>query len=414
MMRVLVNAPSSPVLAYITFLCFCVIIFGLCEANMRMWDDNLLLQNVTSAVFCVYSAALYLTYTIITKLLHLVLTHAESNMQVWRRHYHYNNVSSDYEIDETIDVEAVITTDSEELNLVSTNHVRGGDNLSRSTIISSMYLGGSGAFLSIIPLCMWDFSVTSSFISSMLTISMMDAKRISAEFKPDVDKAQAIQRLKLMRNGYHLIAIVATILTGYLDMRNSSQHSMDMGKVFTIKWPFLFLAACSPILLRAGGGGVGNFIHSIPPSQTLEIGLPVSLLLAILVLCWYPSIEDIFRANTFQLNVVIPMVLICPLCIAGALTFILYGMKRRSCGVISVILLLMLATRQQIHKRHRFHSAPDIAAFVLALTAVVTMGIYLLYKYKVYCTFYKKKVAPAAVVTAETNSEDNTILEAEV
>lgn len=54
-------------------------------------------------------------------------------------------------------------------------------------------------------------------------------------------------------------------------------------------WPFLIFSAVSPVLLRAGGGSVyvGGLYHSMTPVQTLETGIPITILLAGLVLSWY-------------------------------------------------------------------------------------------------------------------------------
>jgi hypothetical protein len=382
----------------------------LCELNRNVWDKNIVLQNITSSVFCIFASVLYITYMIITRLLYIVLKYAESNTYTFRsRVIRYSNVSIDYDYEDTF--EEYIINEEEETNdntesndtfenkkeqirspytesyMLNPLNKKKPEVLPRSVIISSMYLGGSGAFLSIIPLCMWDFSITASFINSMIVISMVDAQKKFSEFRPDTDKAQAIKNLKYLRLAYHLLSLGGTIIIGYNDIEkipNNTNRSNIREKIeiLMLKWPFLFLATCSPILLRAGGGGVGNFIYSISPSHTLEIGLPISVLLSTLVLCWYSPLQSVYETTKFSMNTVIPMFIVCPLCISGALTFILYGLKRRSCGVISCILLMVLAIREQLHHEHRFETLSDVISLCIPLLAFIVMIIYLSLKFR--------------------------------
>jgi len=445
------KVPPASILAYLSFLCICIVVAILCELNRGTWDENVFLQSVASSAFCIYAASLYLTYMIITKLLHLVLTYAESNTYTFRsRRVRYSNVSVNYDYEEDPEEDEYASPEEEdeeeEDGGYSSDFIKRSrqfihaqsllfmyrelgkkqrkrqrkEVLPRSVIISSMYLGGSGAFLAIIPLCMWDFSVTASFVNSMLTISMIDAKRLSPDFRPDTDKVQAIKVLKTLRYGYHALSIISTLVIGYVDITHATPPNVmsESAHVSAIllKWPFLFLATCSPILLRAGGGGVGNFIYSLSPSHTLEIGLPVSVLLAILVLCWHSPTENILNQHEFHMSTALPMLFICPLCLAGALTFILYGFKRRSCGIISCILLLTLAVRQQMHEKHRFRDLHDVTSFCLSLASFAVMLIYLACRYR-----YEGQPPPKAEPTIEPEQEtaapvstDGIVEEAEV
>ena len=100
----------------------------LCAINPQL-TGNITLQSLTSAAFAVFAAVLYLLYMIISRILGLVLQHIDS-----RQH---RVVATN---------EPLLTSDDEE---------EAEAELPREAVISSMYLGGSGAFLAIPPLCMW-------------------------------------------------------------------------------------------------------------------------------------------------------------------------------------------------------------------------------------------------------------------
>lgn len=583
------DSTASTILAYLIFFCSCVIIAVLCELNRYPWNQNMLLQNITAATFCVYAAALYVTYMLITASLKCVLKYAEQvahhhkwgmhyqqspyhyeeheeqeeeEMQesdssdsdseearnkttsfkmrpLWRSggkgtdaascgipteleehveegnqikhkdghqeahgnaslsdvsgddpsgsssfmHHHRSSVSShflkqelpktkgqniqdhissffgfdkkkkarrvheaeDLEIQDELgkedEEEDEQDSDSENrrLNFFYNNFMlkyfqeqsRLRQRLPRSVIISSMYLGGSGAFLAIAPLCMWDFTMSASFAASLLFISIVDAKKVDSEFKPDVDTAGTIRKIKWMRWSFHACALVSVFLILWLDTREEIEYyavpiiesvesslypivqiapspstplapntSFREGTVpfktqgtlifegrtgLAYKWPLIILSASSPIFLRAGGGGVSKFYYSLPPSQTLETGLPVSTILAILVLCWHNSSELIMRdiQSMIDFKTALPMFLVCPLCVAAALAFVLYGFKRRSSGIISVVLLLIMCVRQQISAKHRLQSRLDWMALLNTVHSMFLVGVYMWYKHKV-------------------------------
>jgi len=77
------KTPSS-VLSYLVFLISCTVIAVLCELNRYPWNQNIILQNITSVAFCIFAAILYIIYMIIAALWKLVLTYAES----FHQHYH--------------------------------------------------------------------------------------------------------------------------------------------------------------------------------------------------------------------------------------------------------------------------------------------------------------------------------------
>jgi len=275
--------------------------------------------------------------------------------------------------------------------------------LSRNVVISSMYLGGSGAYLAIPPLCMWDPTVSSSFICCLLILSVIDGGKLISEFKPNIDTGQTITNLKITKYLIH-VAVLATICTVIwldsnnfgeffyhnnnngtiiVDHNNHNKHNSNAGGGISIflRWPLVILAASSPLLMRAGGGGVGPFMHSIPPSQTLETGLPVSILLSILVICWYSPLENPLLTKLTNMATVLPMFILCPLLISGALVFVLRGFKNRSCLYSSLLLTTILVVRQQITRKLK--DRLDWVALSLCIFSLTLTLFFLLYKQNV-------------------------------
>jgi hypothetical protein len=157
---------------------------------------------------------------------------------------------------------------------------------------------------------------------------------------------------------------------------HSENHDGGIG-IF-IRWPLIILAASSPILLRAGGGGVGPFTHSLPPSQTMETGLPVSILLSILVICWYSPLESPLLKQLTDVGTLAPMFILCPLLISGALVFVLRGFKNRSCSYTSIILTCILVVRQQITRKLK--DKLDWVTLSLCIFSVTLTIFFIVYK----------------------------------
>lgn len=647
------QSPSS-ILAYLAFLVSCTIIAVLCELNRYPWNQNTVLQNITTASFCVFAAALYVTYMFINASLRLVLSYVENAYAHSSYYYHdermmkhenYDEEDDEEDDDEDEEMNRVLlkhnnhrasldehinqrnkvqnknenkegkalhvansteegetvteiplgnnntgssdgnkydvteendllyaqrktkskrspftrffmndmgmyypfhrstentrdeVDDNDGLPSISENDEEGGKSeemnggsrggnrrmknlfldiskyfhdrkrrnaalqsnnssnlkrrLPRSVIISSMYLGGSGAYLAIAPLCMWDFTMSASFIAALLFISCIDTQKIDCDFKPDVDTAGAIRRLKWMRRSFHFCAFVSILLILGLDTQEEIEYYIvpifsthlslvpqNSGVVYPViqqlnppllsnpdfknrndsftqtetvstqimpgsytgpttmmassnnnnnavvleghtglayKWPLIILSASSPMFLRAGGGGVSNFYFSLPPSQTLETGLPVSTILAILVLCWHNPNEQIIHdiQGMINLKTAIPMFVICPMCVAAALAFILYGFKKRSSGIIAVVLLLILCIRQQISSPHHLKSHLDWITLGNTANTVILVVSYLLYRKNVLLpphqrhTWNKKPVV--ILVDSKEENEDNQV-----
>ena len=103
-------------------------------------------------------------------------------------------------------------------------HIVQSQRLPRNVVISSMYLGGSGAFLAIPALCMWDFTISAFFIGSMTILSIIDFGKIVSEFRPNIDTGSAVTNLKAIRYALHM-AIMATISSVVLVIRGGSPLS---------------------------------------------------------------------------------------------------------------------------------------------------------------------------------------------
>jgi hypothetical protein len=164
---------------------------------------------------------------------------------------------------------------------------------------------------------------------------------------------------------------------------NYNRHNVQNSDFIIVKWPFILLAMTSPIMLRAGGGGGGQFRHYMPPSQTLETGLPVSALLSILVLCWYSpsSIELIGHIQFGNISTIIPMLILCPPCISSTLIFLLRGFKTRMSYVPSVIITCILVIRQQITRN--FQGYIDWISLFNAFVAIVALMVFFIYQKRV-------------------------------
>jgi hypothetical protein len=414
--------------ACLAHMALVVVISGLvalCGVNTFL-SNNVPLQSVVSAAFCVSAGLLYAVYMIISKLLALVLNYAERRSK--HSYYDFTIENGDYEEgdDSSDNPKKSRSHYASDYYSSSTNsssdedseknvkkyfirnkkrHIVQSQRLPRNVVISSMYLGGSGAFLAIPALCMWDFTISAFFIGSMTILSIIDFGKIVSEFRPNIDTGSAVTNLKAIRYALHM-AIMATIssvvfmdsiiseqsvvFTNQGHVGNNSEHwGSEIGVGLFLRWPLVLLAASSPVLLRAGGGGVGPFMHSLPPSQTLETGLPVSILLAILVICWYSPLESTLLLPSFEqfkyvhLATFIPMMVLGPSLISATLAFILRGFRNRSACTTAIILTCALVVRQQIHPLHRLSSRGDCVAILLCCVMMSVHVWFVAYKRKV-------------------------------
>ena len=363
----------------------------LCGINPQL-IDNITLQSLTSAAFAVFCATLYILYMLISKMVALVLHYIETKMPQ-HRHTLAASRADDDDGDDDDDIPMLLVTDESHNN--DDDHNKKADNneggLTREAVIASMYLGGSGSFLAIPPLCMWDISISTSFVLSLLAIAFLDAGKVATEFRANVDTAAAVSNLKRLRL-CHQGAILGMLLCilwndaqdrSFLFLLPSNNTPGIVYEEGGQQWPLVLLAASSPFLLRGGGAGVRT-----SPAQTLETGLPVCALLAILVLCWYGPLEQVMLTHYFSspLKTVLPMLILAPPCLATALAFILHSLRCRHAAVPSTLLTIALFVRQQILPVHRMRHRADWFALSSLLNVVGVSVAFWLYRRKVVWT----------------------------
>ena len=434
----------------------------LCFLNKPIEHDNKL-QSIVVSIFCISAALLYALFMIVSRLLSLILTYAENINAKHTSNYEYVGDDEDCMMmaEEDEENQSICNNDNNNVNNGNNHYVnseknnhnatRQCANLPRNVVISSMYFGGSGAFLAISPLCMWDITVTTSFILSLIILSWFDCGKVAIDFKPNIDTASVISNLKKLRFVIHFFIVctlfvvvsidylsfsstigqifvssyengnnnamigdkqitsknsLSSIIANYTKATyglipentiyhekesessifmnyNNNKNNVQNGDFVIVKWPFILLAMTSPIMLRAGGGGGGQFRHCMSPSQTLETGLPVSALLSILVLCWYSpsSIELIGHIQFGSISTIIPMLILCPPCISSTLIFLLRGFKTRMSYVPSVIITCILVIRQQITRK--LEDYLDWVSVFNAIVAIITLIVFFIYQKKV-------------------------------
>ena len=107
-------------------------------------------QLVTCALFCIVGSSVYVVYMIMNRLVQLALASIES------RPYHADGIAQ-YTEEEGLLSEPQDAPASEACD----------DRIHREDIISGMYMGGLGAFLSVPGLCMWDVPTTGAFLTAL-------------------------------------------------------------------------------------------------------------------------------------------------------------------------------------------------------------------------------------------------------
>ena len=170
-------------------------------------------QMVITAIFCIVGSAMYLIYMSVNRLLSIVLMSIESTdygtLKRKRSHRlaHLTSTASNpkpsaADVEEAVKIAEGYEEEEEEeednvkpLLSASLQKEREWKGVRREDIIASMYLGGSGAFLALPALCMWDTSVTVAFLASMQFGSVWEKVKV-LEYKPNVDRVTAIGILR--------------------------------------------------------------------------------------------------------------------------------------------------------------------------------------------------------------------------
>jgi hypothetical protein len=287
----------------------------------------------------------------------------------------------------------------------------------REALISSMYLGGAGAFLSLPALCFWDFSVSASFLLSLTLVALLNDHTKHAEFRANQDKQRVLAVIRRFR--WLLYAAVVALVLGVLVQDAALQSGLQAGPQPGLQsgtqsgpqpglksgpqsgpqpgpqtgpqsWPMMLLSFSSPLLMRAGPAARKL---SMSPSQTLEVGLPVSNLLAILVLCWYSPLDNLFAQSSISMPKFVPMLVLCPSCLAAVLAFILRGFRHQQTLGVVVPLVTTCIVVQQIMDR-KMRSAGDWALVGGAAGVLALSLLFVLYRQKVLAPARKDEEAP--------------------
>ena len=355
-------------------------------------------QNVVSAVCCIAGAGMYLVYMIVNKLLGLFMRSINQEHSIRLRVIKsdaqsksvggvgmYCRSAADAEAagaeakeangDEEVEYDAGVETvdsnneddvyddeDSEEVSLyISPSETsRKEDIVVREEMISSMYMGGAGAFMAIPSLCMWDMAVTAIFILSLQVCALTERIKV-LEYKPNVDRVTAINVLRALHWGQHAVAFFVLVLMFWRD---------HMIRVEPITWQLCTLAACAPPLLKIGcQHWPSNQAVGLSPTHTLETGLPVSTLLAILVLCWYSPVEVMLERHVVW-SKALCLILMNPPALAVMIAFILRGFRR--CHTLGMIVLLttLAVIRRQWYTGQSTWSWEEITMVVMVVALV--------------------------------------------
>ena len=244
------------------------------------------------------------------------------------------------------------------------------DALPRETIVSSMYFGGLGMFLALGPLCMWNGHATLAFLSTLLLMS------VSLE--------------PITRQTTHALLLLAVLLTlmcafavqfaephlppGAHAFEDNARITAQLAQLPRWpEWPFAFMAAASPCLLYLGSGvGLHAFLR-MPPSKTLETGLPICLLMACIVLSWFNPLEALVLQELFQMRPWLLMSLLAPVLLIALLALLMQMLRSQSILTGLAALTVIFIVRQQSLRVGPVR-ALDAASIVCAALAVVLAG----------------------------------------
>ncbi len=347
---------------------------SLTSINRNLIREQPSYQIIFTSFFCIEAGIIYGLYMIISRMLSFFLSYIESShasssnsSSSYLASYHYDNLEEDEEE----------CASSKNINIKRF----GFNNGHREALISSMYLGGAGAFLALPALCFWDFSITASFLLSLTLIALLNDHTKHKEFTPNQDKCKVLLNIQLFR--WVLYGLLLAIISGIAFQ--DSFYLMYAKANHTIAWPMMMLSFSSPLLIRMGTINPRTIAYNIimSPSQSLEAGLPISTILAILILCWYSPLDTIFQktsANSMQ--ILVPMVVLCPSCLAAILAFIIRGFaKKQSLGVVIPLTCTCIIVQQVTDRKMKNHGDWGLV-FGMAIALLVSL-LFILYKRKV-------------------------------
>ena len=196
-------------------------------------------------------------------------------------------------------------------------------------------------FLAIAPLCMWDPPCTAAFCASLLCIACFRERTPWLSFSVCCTLLCAtwVEAMKLKRGAAAAPA----------------------------PWPHIIVAAASPFFIRVSAGTNSILHHRLSPSQTLETSLPVAVVMAILVLCWYAAaaavcssstanrreracryspVEETLTQALLRPATVVQLMILVPPYIAGTLALLLSAFRTQNVATVAAVLSAILAVRQ--------------------------------------------------------------------
>ncbi len=412
---------SSPYLALVALACTIALSASLTTLNRALVREQAAQQSIFASLFCIEAAGVYALYMIISRMLSFVLSYIESNPHYYDERggymasYYYDHIEDYGEEPRPPPASSLFLRRYHDSPLFFSD--RPGFNMGhREALISSMYLGGSGAFLALPALCFWDFSVSASFLLSLTLIAFFSDHTKHKEFAPNQDKQRVLSIIRRFR--WLLYGTVFSVILGiafqdsyfyysnYYNARPWNQTApsgMIIAGLGERQWPMMLLSFSSPLLMRMGTINPRTIAHKIimSPSQSLEAGLPISTLLAILVLCWYSPLDMALLQTSGELRMqtFVPMLVLCPSCLAAILAFILRGFHtKQTLSTVVPLTTTCVIVQQTMDRKMR-----DRGDWFLLWGTLLMLGCSLLFY------LYRQKV----LVLAEKRCDKKTALEAQ-
>ena len=382
-------AAASPYLAGTAMLVAVVLCVTFTGLNTPLVAGDTGRQTVLAAAFSVLACAAYVMFMVVSRVGGFVMSYIE--------HGHYDELEPPgrYEGED----ESLLVVEGEgglgARQLAAAN---------RDAIVASMHLGGSGTFLALPALCMWDTAATACFVLSLACIGFVSEETKVAEFRPNVDTALAISRARQLRGALYGGLLLTLVGAVWLDV-----HYTRAGE--GLQWPLMLLTAASPLLLRLGSMPAAAGARLLmTPTQCLEAGLPVCTLLATLLLCWYSPLDEVLVREELLTRLAIPMLVLCPACLSAIVGFVLRGFRQKHSGVTATILALACVVRQQAVERG-FAARGDCAVFVFCLFTLAMLAASLWQRHAVEA---RPRPAPPAGTPAGTPMREEPAEEEEV
>jgi hypothetical protein len=301
--------------------CACV---TLCALNDTPIRTDPALQVITHAAFIIAAACMYILFKVVSFALRMVLSCAEQRYHSVSEGY---NCESDVEDDLIATDEEAVAADSDAWNAAAeTERI---ERVPREAIVASMYMGGMGSFLAVAPLCMWYPPSTMAFCAALTLIAIHEERKIIC------------------------IIVCVGVTIGLGSWLEFAKQHVDVGPEM---WTQIVVGAASPFFIWASTGAVGasTFYHKLSASQTLETALPVSLVLSILVLCWYSPVEEMISMSRFRTWRLVTMMVLVPPYLSATLAMLLHAFRHRKVAVAALVLTFILSIRLSVSSAYNF------------------------------------------------------------